>query len=62
MTTLTKTTCLLLERGLEDYKLFDEINKAMAALGHLSPKDIAKNYPHLLALRRCLQDESEGEF
>jgi len=61
MNTNSKTTYILLDRGVEDKELLNDINRIFSDIGVSSIKDIAIRYPRLLELKHQLQDEVENQ-
>lgn len=60
MMTNSQTTFVLLERGVEDTALVQEIRKIEKILTNLnvvSNRDLFKEYPTLIALRQNLESE-----
>lgn len=51
------TTYILLERGVEDMQLYDELLKIQSKMGYKSDKDFTKEFPKFTELRQGLRDE-----
>lgn len=51
-----RITAIIMERGLEDMQIIDEINKVHSMLG-IGPRDFHFNFPKLSQLRQELENE-----
>jgi hypothetical protein len=61
MQTTTQTTYIMLERGVEDRALWEEINKITVVLKTESIKSFIKEYPLLYELKLNLKDELDTQ-
>ena len=61
MKTGLRTTYILLEKGVEDEQLREEIQRVISLVGGGGLREIAKKYPKLLELKQALDGECEKD-
>jgi len=61
MYTSSQTTYILLEKGVEDIQLYNELNKLIFELRIASVKELITRYPKLYELKQGLAKELEEQ-